>query len=146
MTMQNKIKLVIFLLFIQIITNSFAQSKDENLVRQVLVNQQKSWNNGNLEKFMQGYWNNDSLMFVGQNGVSYGWKTTLAHYKKGYPDSTAMGKLNFTFLHLKSLSSNYFFVIGKWHLKRSAGDLQGHFTLLFKKINQQWRIIVDHTD
>jgi ketosteroid isomerase-like protein len=36
-------------------------------------------------------------------------------------------------------------VIGKWHLKREAGDLSGHFTLLWKKIKGQWLIVADHS-
>ena len=95
---------------------------------------------------MKGYWKSDSLMFVSKSGVTYGWLTTLDHYTKSYPDSISMGKLNFTLLHLNPLANHYFFVVGKWYLKRRIGDLQGYFTLLFKKINKQWKIIVDHTD
>lgn len=143
---QNNIRFVFFTLFVLFYSISFAQTKDEHLVSNVLETQQKAWNNGNLEEFMQGYWKSDSLMFIGKSGVTYGWRKMLAHYKKSYPDTGAMGKLNFTLLHLKALSSEYYFVIGKWHLQRTVGNLEGYFTLLFKKINKQWRIIVDHTD
>jgi len=56
-----------------------------------------------------------------------------------------MGKLHFKLLELKSLSPVYYFVVGKWHLQRSIGDLEGHFTLLFKKINGEWLIVADHS-
>ena len=36
-------------------------------------------------------------------------------------------------------------VVGKWHLQRTAGDLQGIFTLLLKKINGKWLIAADHS-
>jgi ketosteroid isomerase-like protein len=146
MIKQNKSRLAFFILFTLFYSVSFAQTRDENSVRSVLGEQQKAWNNGDLEKFMQGYWKNDSLMFVGKSGVTYGWTKMLAHYKKSYPNKVTMGKLNFTLLHLKPLSAQYYFVIGKWHLERNAGNLEGYFTLLFEKINEQWQIIVDHTD
>jgi hypothetical protein len=46
---------------------------------------------------------------------------------------------------LKRLSKEYYHVTGKWFLKRSIGDLSGHFTLLFRKINNKWVIISDHS-
>lgn len=146
MEKQNKITIIIFFLLIHFFSFSPAQKKDEILIRKVLENQQISWNNGDIPRFMKGYWKSDSLMFVSKSGVTYGWLTTLDHYTKSYPDSISMGKLNFTLLHLNPLANHYFFVVGKWYLKRRIGDLQGYFTLLFKKINKQWKIIVDHTD
>ncbi|HEY2727297.1 MAG TPA: DUF4440 domain-containing protein, partial [Parafilimonas sp.] len=75
----------------------------------------------------------------------YGWRTTLENYKKHYPDTATMGKLAFNLINLKKLSPEYYFVIGAWHLTRSIGDIGGYFTLLFKKINGRWVIVVDHT-
>ena len=69
----------------------------------------------------------------------------MDNYKKGYPDKTAMGFLTFTFIELKPLSKKYFSVVGKWHLKRSIGDLGGHYTLLLKKIKGKWVVISDHS-
>lgn len=111
----------------------------------ILHKQQQSWNEGNIEAFMDGYWKNDSLMFIGKNGITYGWQSTLNNYKKGYPDTASMGKLDFTIIEVMPLSKNYMHVIGKWHLARTKGDLQGHFTLLFRKIKGIWCIIKDHS-
>jgi ketosteroid isomerase-like protein len=122
-----------------------AQSKDEMAVRQILTEQDASWNRGNIEAFMKGYWQSDSLMFIGKNGITYGWQKTLDNYKKRYPDTTAMGKLNFEYIEMKQLSPDYFFVVGKWHLTRTIGDLNGAFTLLLRKINDTWVIVKDHS-
>lgn len=122
-----------------------AQSKDEVAVRHVLTTQVEAWNTGSIEKFMQGYWKSDSVMFIGKSGLTYGWQEMLDDYKKHYPDKAAMGKLAFHLLELTSLSSRCYFVVGKWHLQRSAGDLEGYFSLLFKKINGNWVIVTDHT-
>jgi len=104
-----------------------------------------AWNKGDLETFMQPYWKNDSLMFIGKSGITYGWQHTLDNYKKGYPDKTAMGELSFTIIKTEKLSSRNFYVVGKWHLKRTIGDVSGHFTLLFKKIGGRWLIVSDHS-
>ena len=84
-------------------------------------------------------------MFVGKSGITYGWQKTLDNYKKNYPDAAAMGKLKFDLLEVKRLSSGYFFVVGKWHLTRSIGDIGGIFTLLFRKVANRWLIIADHS-
>jgi uncharacterized protein (TIGR02246 family) len=114
-------------------------------IQKVLDNQQKSWNDGKIEAYMQGYWNNDSLTFVGKKGVTRGWKNTLANYKKSYPDRTAMGKLELQIISIKLIGKDLAFVVGKWDLERTVGDVGGHFTLLMRKINNKWLIVADHS-
>ena len=122
-----------------------AQSTDEKIIRSTLAQQALEWNKGNLEGFMKGYWENDSLMFIENTGISYGWQKALDNYKKGYPDTASMGKLDFQLLEVKKLSDTYYFVIGKWHLARGKGDVGGAFTLLFRKIKNKWVIVADHS-
>lgn len=122
-----------------------AQSNDELAIRKAMNEQLAAWNAGDIDRFMGTYWQDDSLMFIGKSGITYGWQKTLENYKKGYPDTTAMGKLDFNILEVKRLSVMYFFVVGKWHLTRSIGNIGGHFTLLFRKIKNKWVIIADHS-
>lgn len=122
-----------------------AYSKDETAIRKVLEQQSAAWNRGDIDAYMTGYWNNDSLVFIGKNGPTYGYNATLQRYKSSYPDAEKMGKLNFTILQVKELSKEYYFVLGKWELKRSVGDLSGHFTLLFRHIGGRWLIVADHS-
>lgn len=131
--------------FLLLAVSAFCQTKDETEVRNLLAKQNAAWNRGDVESFMVGYWENDSLMFIGKSGVTYGYKNTLANYKKNYPDTAAMGKLTFTLIQLKQLSPEYFHVTGKYYLTRTIGDASGHFTLVFRKINGKWVIISDHS-
>src|SRR5687767_8916921 len=96
------------------ITSTFAQS--ENKIMHVLDKQMKAWNEGNIEEYMQGYWKNDSLKFIGKKGISYGWNNTLQNYKSSYPGKAAMGKLTFKIITLEKLSRKNAYVIGKWSL------------------------------
>lgn len=137
----------LFFVFI-LISTSFsvsAQNKDEQTIRALLTRQTEQWNKGNIEEFMKGYWESDSLMFIGKRGPTYGYNKTLENYKKSYPDTTAMGKLKFNILSVKPLSPDTYFVLGKWMLTRSIGNLEGHYTLLFKKIKGKWLIVADHS-
>ena len=136
-----------FILFLVISTvqSTQAQTTDEKIIRDMLERQTRDWNRGDIDAFMQGYWESDSLMFVGKNGATYGYQKTLSNYKKNYPDTTAMGKLRFNILEVRRLSDDHYFVLGKWMLTRTIGDLSGHYTLLFKKIKGKWTIISDHS-
>lgn len=125
--------------------SSWCQPKEEAAIRQLLAIQEAAWNRGDIPTFMQGYWKNDSLLFVGKNGPTYGWQQTLDNYQKSYPDTATMGQLHFDLLQLKPLSPNYYFVLGKWQLTRSKGNVGGAFTLLFRRFKDGWKIIADHS-
>jgi ketosteroid isomerase-like protein len=139
----NKTLLTLFLLSLGF---SGCEQKDpEASIRQIMADQAAAWNKGNIDEFMKGYWDNDSLVFVGQLGLNYGYAKTLAGYKKRYDSPDKMGQLFFTLLSIKQLSPDYCFVLGKWQLKRSIGDVGGIYSLLFRKIDGRWQIVVDHT-
>ena len=135
-----------FVIFCLIICSNYLFGQDDSsAIKDVMNKQVEAWNNGDIDMFMQTYWKSDSLMFIGSSAPTYSWQTTLEHYKKNYPDTAAMGKLAFNLITLKQLSPEYYFVIGEWHLTRTEGNIGGYFTLLFKKINGNWVIVVDHT-
>ena len=106
--------------------------------------QELAWNNGDINGFMNYYWNNDSLKFIGSRGITCGWQKTLNNYLTSYPNKDAMGILTFTIKEATQLSKKNIFIIGQWALKKDK-PVGGHFTLLWKKINGKWLIIADHT-
>ncbi|MDX2285044.1 MAG: nuclear transport factor 2 family protein [Bacteroidia bacterium] len=120
-------------------------ARDAAAIRQVLAVQQDAWNRGDLEVFMQGYVQSDSLAFVGKNGPVFGWQATLERYRRSYPDRAAMGELRFEVIRLERLGRRSAYLIGSWHLTRSIGDAGGYFTLIFTKERSGWQIRCDHT-
>jgi ketosteroid isomerase-like protein len=138
-------RLLLFLILLAIPFTSVQAQQPQSAIRALLETQTASWNQGDLETFMSTYWQSDSLLFIGKNGPTYGWQATLDNYRKSYPDKVAMGKLAFNILELKPLAADTYFVVGKWHLQRTMGDLQGHFSLVIKHIKGSWKIIADHS-
>lgn len=119
---------------------------DRRAILQILKRQTEDWNAGQVEKFMRGYWQSDSLTFVGKAGVTYGYEATLANYRKRYPDRPSMGTLRFDILELQFPAKNVAYVIGKWNLRRpQIGDAGGHFSLFWRKIKGRWVIVSDHS-
>jgi ketosteroid isomerase-like protein len=122
----------------------FAQD-DKRAILKVLDDQRIAWNKGDIDGFMQGYWHSDSLLFVGSTAPTRGWQATLARYKQHYPGKAAMGTLTFTVLKVDLLDKTNAFMLGAWHLQREKDAPGGYFTLWFRKINGEWKIVVDHT-
>lgn len=134
----------ILLLFILILSLRARTQTGVATVLQAMKEQESSWNRGDIPAFMQHYWNNDSLMFIGSKGVTFGWQKTLDNYLKSYPDKATMGTLKFTIVKSEQLSPESIYIVGKWGLAREK-PVGGHFTLLWKKINSKWVIVADHT-
>jgi ketosteroid isomerase-like protein len=122
-----------------------AQKTDEDRILLLLSQQVDAWNRGSLDEYMKGYWEHDSLAFIGKIGLTYGYEKTLANYKKSYPDKESMGTLTSTVHHLVRTGPDHFFVIGQWALERTKGELSGYFTLLLQRLNGEWVIVADHS-
>ncbi len=122
--------------------NLLAGEKEQIL--DIMSTQEKAWNNADLEGFMQAYWKSEELKFIGKSGIKYGWQLTLDNYKKSYPDKAAMGTLHFDVLQVEIVKDTAF-VLGKWQLSRVEDTLKGFYTLYWRKIEGQWKIIIDHS-
>lgn len=137
-------KMVLFALLLFIGGACFAQ--DKQAIIKVLDDQRISWNKGDIEGFMQGYWKSDSLMFITERPPVYGWQNMLERYKKAYPGKAGMGDLTFSIIQVKVLDNSNAFVMGGWGLKLENGKTPGgFFTLWFRKIKGEWKIVCDHT-
>lgn len=138
-------RILLFITILLIFLPARAVGKEEAAIRNILFTQVGEWNHGHIEGHMKGYWESDSLVFIGKNGPTYGYAATLARYRKSYPDAVAMGQLTSTVISMRRLSKHYYFVTGSWALQRSKGDVSGSWTLLFRKIKGAWVIVVDHS-
>jgi len=137
------------LLFLSVITLSLtAQNKthidqDKTAILAVMKAQEIAWSKNDLEGFMQGYWKSDSLKFYGASGLTKGWQQTLDNYKKGYPTKKHSGTLTFKINDISKIDEGSYWLMGEYFLKRSVGDANGVFIIIFKKIDGEWKIVAD---
>ena len=118
----------------------------DTAIRAALAAQAAAWNRGDLAAYMAaGYWESDSLLFLGANGPTMGYAATLARYRQRYPSGGQMGQLTFTLLRVEILSPNSAFVAGRWELKRAHDAPAGAFTLLWRHKKGRWVIVADHS-
>ena len=119
----------------------------ETAVRAVLDAQQVAWNRGDLDEFMAGYWKDDRLTFFSGDTITHGWQKVFDRYTKRYrSDGNEMGQLTFSDIQIEPLGDNAAFARGKWTLKMKDGKTpNGLFTLFFRRFDNGWRIVHDHT-
>ena len=125
--------------------SAYSFTQDSIAIIDVLNSQKEAWNNADINSFMKGYLKNEELTFIGSRGVTYGWQNTLENYKKGYPDSAAMGNLQFNIISVKSLGEEAAQVIGQFILTRENDKPSGYFSLVFQKVKGDWVITSDMT-
>ena len=115
-------------------------------IKKVLASQQECWNNGDIDGFMQGYWNSEELIFTSlSHKPAYGWENTLERYKKSYPTKSSMGEFRFEIVGLKLNSEKTAILKGKWELIRINDHPNGLFWLDLEKFDENWLITKDST-
>ncbi|MBY0503580.1 MAG: DUF4440 domain-containing protein [Bryobacteraceae bacterium] len=136
------------LLFSAALTLALLPAADPSAeIKAALLRQQDAWNRGDLRAFMREYLPSAELTFVGQK-VTRGWQATLERYEKTYPTPAAMGHLTFSELEVHPLDQKSAWVMGRFHLARTAeggGDASGRFTLVLQQTKDGWKIVLDHT-
>lgn len=140
-----KIQITLLAMVMLLIEACTSVSSIQKEISNTMHSQQKAWNMGDLVGFMNGYWESDSLRFLGKDGVTLGWQSSLERYQRVYPSKEKMGTLKFDELRIEVLNGNNAYVDGRWNLFRSSDTLSGHFTLLWKRINGRWVIVSDHS-
>lgn len=141
--MKNKFLLLLIALFFGGTSLTFAQNKDEKAIIELMKKQEAAWSKGDLEGFMQGYWQSDSLTYYSGARITKGWQTTLDNYKKGYPNQDYTGTLKFIIDQITPINEGAYYVMGQYHLTRKVGDANGTFMIIFKKIKGEWKIVAD---
>jgi len=122
---------------------SSAQNKDVEMIKSILDQQRKAWSNNDLEGFMEGYWESDSLTYYSGGKITRGWQTTLDNYKSGYPTKKDTGALNFKIAAITKINADAYYVMGQYFLSLDSGDRNGTFIIIFKRIDGELKIIAD---
>jgi beta-aspartyl-peptidase (threonine type) len=112
----------------------------------LLESQQDAWNQGNLDGFMLGYWNDNELTFYSDNTIEKGYGPLKERYFKRYKsEGKEMGKLTFSNVDVQPKSDSFAVVRGHWKVEKSKETAEGLFTLWVERKPEGWRIVHDHT-
>jgi ketosteroid isomerase-like protein len=124
---------------------ALADPDEPSAIRAVIDNQAAAWNRGDIDAFMTGYARSPETTFVSGDEVRHGWQMVHDRYAKKYDSREKMGTLTFSDLTITPLCDDAAIVVGSWRLRRKDDQPHGKFTLLFRKLPEGWRIVLDHT-
>lgn len=124
---------------------ALAASDGPAAIRAVIDKQAVAWNRGDIDAYMTGYARSSMTTFVSGDEVTRGWQTVRDRYAKKYDSREKMGTLTFSGLTITPLCDDAAIVLGSWRLQRKDDEPHGKFTLLFRKLPEGWRIVLDHT-
>jgi len=119
-------------------------SQIQTEIQTIMDEQKAAWNAGSIEGFMKYYWQSEDFIFQGGNRRLLGWNELFEMYKKNYAGEN-MGELDFADIEINIIAENYAYVLGRWRVKSKDSLKEGLFTLIFKKFDMGWRIILDHS-
>jgi ketosteroid isomerase-like protein len=114
-------------------------------IEAVLTKQAAAWNRGDIDEFVEHYWKSDELTFSSGGQTTRGWTRTKENYQRRYPTREQMGQLKFSQLEITPLGPSAALVLGRWQLAREPSPVGGNFTLIFRRLDDRWVIIHDHT-
>lgn len=141
--MKTLIPFIFLLLISSCKVTKTTTTEDIAAIRSIMKMQQKAWSENDIEAFMDGYWNSEELVFFSGGNLTKGWQTTLANYKKKYPTQGETGALNFEIANITQINADAYWVMGSYFLSRDAGDANGTFMIVFKRIDGEWKIVGD---
>jgi len=116
-------------------------------IKKVLDKQERDWNKGDLDAFLEGYWNSPNVVFQSGGNRNVGFDAMRERYRKRYKaEGKAMGRVAFSEVEIQTLGPDSAFVRGRWDLTMPDGKKPGGlFTLIFRKLPEGWKIVHDHT-
>jgi len=122
----------------------------EKPIHAVLDAQIVAWNRGDIEGFMDGYWNSPEFIYIGNKQVTRGWQAMLDRYHQIFKSAEGtpvpMGRLELTETQIVSLDQNAALVWGTYQVTNPDGKRRGGlYTLVMRKLPEGWRTIYDRT-
>jgi ketosteroid isomerase-like protein len=138
-------KLPIFSLLLIFIASAHQSPREE--LREMLDGQTAAWNRGDLAGFMGGYWHSPEVTFFSGDTIIRGWEPTFERYRRKYQgEGEQMGHLHFTHQNIEMLGAEAALFTARWHLNLKDGrKLEGLTTVLCKRMNNEWKIVHDHS-
>lgn len=125
------------------------QEAEAAQIVEMLRSSAEAWNGGDLDGFMDDYWNDPDLTFSGSTGVTRGWEDVRQRYLRTYwaPEANR-DSLRFEELEVRILGEAHALALGRYVLHQPESGTTtgtGFFSLVLWKTADGWRIVHDHT-
>jgi len=112
----------------------------------VLATQAEAWNRGDLDGYMDGYWDNPELEFISGPTTTKGFQPVKDRYFQRYKaNGQEMGQLTFSELEYRRRADRGAEVTGLWRVVKTTDTLSGGFTVQLREFDFGWKVVQDTT-
>lgn len=124
-----------------------SNSKSAKEIAALVARQEKAWNKGDLDAFLNDYLRSSQVTYVSNGNVKRGYDAIREHYLQRYGNSKAsMGQLRLSDLEVTDIGDKHVLCIGKFTVFHHAHvPIYGRFSLIFVKSKGEWKIMYDHS-
>jgi len=117
---------------------------DKAAILDTVHRMEAAWNRSDFRGYMAGFKKPD-VVFVSGGKFQQGWQGTLDHYVRDYGGSPERrGRLHFYNMKIDLLAPDAAMLVGQYRLVRGSRVTEGVNTRLFRKIDGQWLITMNH--
>lgn len=119
-------------------------NSDRVAIFKTIHRMEAAWNRGDFPGYMAGFKKPD-VVFVSGGKFQSGWQGTLDHYFRDYGGSAERrGTLHFYNMKVDLLAPDAAMLVGQYRLRRGDRLTEGVNTRLFRKVQGQWLITMNH--
>ena len=119
-------------------------NSDRVAIFKTIHRMEAAWNRGDFSGYMAGFKKPD-VVFVSGGKFQSGWQGTLDHYLRDHGGSDERrGTLHFYNMKVDLLAPDAAMLVGQYRLRRGDRLTEGVNTRLFRKVQGQWLITMNH--
>ena len=111
----------------------------------VLAKMADSWNAHDIDGYLAAYWQSPELLVIIEGEQLKGWADVTSTYHRGYPNRDEMGSLLPARVQIQMVSADVAVALDWWTLVLKKGKVLGTSTMVLRKINGNWAIVVMHS-
>jgi hypothetical protein len=118
---------------------------DYQQIYTLLINMGDRWNAHDIDGYLAPCWKSPDLLVVIEGEQLKGWADVNATYHRGYPNRDEMGSVVYDRVQIQLVSPDVAVGLDWWTVFQKKGKTLGTSTMVFRKINDNWVIVVMHS-
>ncbi|MEL6406033.1 MAG: DUF4440 domain-containing protein [Chloroflexota bacterium] len=127
--------------------SDLTNTDDTQAIKAAFQRWQDAWNRGDLEGFLESYWQSEQVRYVSGNQMMMGYETIAATYRQRYlaEDAPGMGQMQLE-VEPDFIAGDDALVFGRYKALDDDQQVIGHgaFTVHLRRIDGEWKIVSDH--
>jgi uncharacterized protein (TIGR02246 family) len=118
---------------------------DYQKIYSLLMKMADGWNAHDIDRYLSVYWQSPDLLVVIGGEQLKGWADVLSTYHRGYPNRDEMGTLIPDRIQIQMVSADVAVALDWWTGVMRKGKVLGTSTMVLRKIDGNWVIVVMHS-